>query len=86
MGVRDNLAGSVVAATMNYNEFNFEVPLTLTISETFYNPSNFTSTRMGYIMTNTGSSINFAGTGVGINSGQLSIPAGSWNIIIMNGF
>ena len=65
---------------VNENEVNITAPLTLSVDYSYYNPVIFTSTRMGYIMTNTGSSINFAGTGVGINSGQLSIPAGSWNI------
>jgi hypothetical protein len=71
--------GNQSRATINENEFNFEVPLTFNIDYTYYNPSNFTSNRLGYITTNTGTT-NLLTTGTANNSGQLNLPAGSWNI------
>jgi hypothetical protein len=66
-------------ATINENEFNFEVPITLNLFYTYYNPALFSSTRLGYTTTNTGST-NGLTSGTGNNSGQLNLPAGSWNI------
>ena len=55
------------------------MPLSLTIDYTYYNPANFGSNRLVYSTNNTGSAITLV-TGFGYNSGQLNLPAGSWNI------
>ena len=75
----DASGGNYSRATINENEFNFEVPITLNLFYTYYNPFNFSSTRLGYTTTNTGST-NGLTSGTGNNSGQLNLPAGSWNI------
>jgi hypothetical protein len=66
-------------AFINENEFNFEVPITFNMDYTYYNPTNFTSTRLGYSISNTGSSNTLTNNNVN-NSGRINIDAGSWNI------
>ena len=66
-------------ATIDENEFNFEIPITLNVNYTYYNPVKFTSTRLGYSMSNTGST-NTLTNNTANNSGQIYINAGSWNI------
>jgi hypothetical protein len=64
---------------INSNQLNITIPMTLSIDYTYYNPFNFNSTRLGWITSNTGS-LNNLTSGTGNNSGQLNLPAGSWNI------
>ena len=67
-GTDDAGGANYSRATITENEFNFEVPLTFNIDYTYYNPFNFTSNRLGYITSNTGS-LNTLTSGTGNNSG-----------------
>jgi hypothetical protein len=78
-GTDDSGGSNFSRATINENEFNIEVPLTLNVDYTYYNPVNFTSNRLGYTLSNTGST-NTLTNNVANNSGQIYINSGSWNI------
>ena len=75
----DNTSGvNFSRATIKENEFNFEVPLTTSISASQY--TSFTSTTIGY-KTPTGTVLIPAlSSGSGINSGQLILAQGVWKI------
>jgi hypothetical protein len=75
----DSTGASYTRLTADANEINITAPLTLFIDYTYYNPFNFSSTRLGYSMSNTGST-NTLTNNTPNNSGQINIPAGSWNI------
>ena len=79
INTHDSGGSSYNRVIINENEFNLTVPITLFLDYTYYNPVNFTSTRLGYSMSNTGST-NTLTNNVANNSGQINIPAGSWNI------
>jgi len=79
LNTHDSLGNSYNRVFINENEINLTVPITLTIDYTYYNPVNFTSNRLGYSTSNTGST-NTLTTATGNNSGQLNLPCGSWNI------
>ena len=75
----DSTGAAYTRLTADANEINITAPLTLFIDYTYYNPFNFSSTRLGYSMSNTGST-NTLTNNTPNNSGQINIPAGSWNI------
>lgn len=79
INTHDSGGASYNRVIINENEFNLTVPITLFLDYTYYNPVNFTSTRLGYSMSNTGST-NTLTNNTANNSGQINIPAGSWNI------
>jgi hypothetical protein len=75
----DSTGAGYTRLTADANEINITAPLTLFLDYTYYNPFNFSSTRLGYSMSNTGST-NTLTNNTANNSGQINIPAGSWTI------
>ena len=79
LNTHDSTGNSYNRLFVNENEVNITAPLTLSVDYSYYNPGVFNSTRLGYSMSNTGSTNTLTNNNVN-NSGRINIPAGSWNI------
>ena len=79
LSTQDSVGNSYNRLSVDENEVNITAPLTLSVDYSYYNPSVFTSTRLGYSKSNTGSSNTLTNNNVN-NSGRINIDAGSWNI------
>ena len=79
LSTQDSVGNSYNRLFVNENEVNITAPLTLFVDYSYYNPGVFTSTRLGYSKSNTGSSNTLTNNNVN-NSGRINIDAGSWNI------
>ena len=79
LNTQDSLGNTYNRVYITADEINLTVPISVNIDYTYYNPVNFGSNRLGYSTSNTGGT-NTLTTSTGNNSGQLNLPAGSWNI------